>query len=29
MANGLVKELQELKPQDAVGLPARDVRARK
>jgi exopolysaccharide biosynthesis polyprenyl glycosylphosphotransferase len=29
MANGLVKELQELKPQDAVSLPARDIRARK
>src|SRR3954449_12974586 len=29
MANGLVKELQELKPHDAVSLPARDIRARK
>src|SRR3954454_7085469 len=29
MANGLVKDLQELKPQDAVHLPARDIRARK
>src|SRR3954469_8733750 len=29
MANGLVKDLQELKPQDAVSLPARDIRARK
>jgi exopolysaccharide biosynthesis polyprenyl glycosylphosphotransferase len=29
MANGLVKELQELKPQEAVQLPARDIRARK
>src|SRR4051812_31978018 len=29
MANGLVKELQELKPQDAVSRPARDIRARK
>ncbi|MEA2422067.1 MAG: hypothetical protein QOF55_1166, partial [Thermoleophilaceae bacterium] len=29
MANGLLKELQELKPPQAVELPARDVRARK
>src|SRR2546430_17345861 len=29
MPNGLVKELQELKPRDAVSLPARDIRARK
>jgi exopolysaccharide biosynthesis polyprenyl glycosylphosphotransferase len=29
MANGLVKELQELKPPEAAPLPARDVRARK
>jgi exopolysaccharide biosynthesis polyprenyl glycosylphosphotransferase len=29
MANGLVKELQELKPREAAALPARDVRARK
>jgi exopolysaccharide biosynthesis polyprenyl glycosylphosphotransferase len=29
MANGLVKELQELKPQEAALLPARDVRSRK
>jgi exopolysaccharide biosynthesis polyprenyl glycosylphosphotransferase len=29
MANGLVKELKELKPHDAVSLPARDIRARK
>jgi exopolysaccharide biosynthesis polyprenyl glycosylphosphotransferase len=29
MANGLVKELQELKPRDAAALPARDVRYRK
>jgi exopolysaccharide biosynthesis polyprenyl glycosylphosphotransferase len=29
MANGLVKELQELKPQDGMPLPSRDVRARK
>jgi exopolysaccharide biosynthesis polyprenyl glycosylphosphotransferase len=29
MANGVVKELRELKPQDAEQLPARDVRARK
>src|SRR3954465_14450317 len=29
MANGLVKDLQELKPHDAASLPARDIRARK
>ena len=29
MPNGLVKELQELKPQQAASLPARDIRARK
>src|SRR4051795_1930603 len=29
MANGLVKDLEELKPRDAVQLPARDIRARK
>jgi exopolysaccharide biosynthesis polyprenyl glycosylphosphotransferase len=29
MANGLVKELQELKPHETVSLPARDIRARK
>src|SRR5439155_24782254 len=29
MPNGLVKELQELKPHEAVSLPARDIRARK
>jgi exopolysaccharide biosynthesis polyprenyl glycosylphosphotransferase len=29
MANGLVKDLQELKPPEAVSLPARDIRARK
>jgi exopolysaccharide biosynthesis polyprenyl glycosylphosphotransferase len=29
MPNGLVKELQELKPPQAVQLPARDIRARK
>jgi exopolysaccharide biosynthesis polyprenyl glycosylphosphotransferase len=29
MPNGLVKELQELKPRQAVTLPARDIRARK
>jgi exopolysaccharide biosynthesis polyprenyl glycosylphosphotransferase len=29
MANGLVKELEELKPPQAVALPARDIRARK
>src|SRR4051812_9909397 len=29
MANGLLKELQELKPPKAVELPARDIRARK
>src|SRR4051812_28731449 len=29
MPNGLVKELQELKPRDAASLPARDIRARK
>jgi exopolysaccharide biosynthesis polyprenyl glycosylphosphotransferase len=29
MPNGLVKDLQELKPQDAAAFPARDVRSRK
>src|SRR4051794_41592933 len=29
MANGLVKDLEELKPHEAVNLPARDIRARK
>src|SRR3954453_6721868 len=29
MANGLVKDRQELNPQEAVNLPARDIRARK
>ena len=29
MANGLVKELQELKPEEGLQLPSRDVRARK
>src|SRR3954451_5919436 len=29
MPNGLVKELQELKPRGAASLPARDIRARK
>jgi exopolysaccharide biosynthesis polyprenyl glycosylphosphotransferase len=29
MPNGLVKELQELKPHETVSLPARDIRARK
>ena len=28
MANGLVRELEELKPREADALPARDVRAR-